>query len=215
MRTEAAIPNFTITGAMLAFAPSGPVEIANAGRERWLADLHRLGGLGFEAVDITDSWLRPGDLSSVRLGELRSVLQEAGLKAPAISSIRRSVLDPVDGDANLAYSHRTIEAASALGCLIVSVGLHRPLLPRQREALWFWTVDGPKDFQDRETYRRAANRLRELGQHGKTLVFRYRWNYTRIRYWELLSRPFASSRRLTIPMWVSIRTSATSYVNSD
>lgn len=152
---------------MLAFAPSGPVEIANAGRERWLADLHRLSGLGFEAVDITDSWLRPGDLSSVRLGELRSVLREAGLKVPAISSIRRSVLDPVDGDANLAYSHRTIEAASALGCLIVSVGLHRPLLPRQREALWFWTVDGPKDFQDRETYRRAANRLRELGQHGQ------------------------------------------------
>ena len=152
---------------MLPFARSDPTGMQNAGREVWLADLLRLGDLGFDAVDVTDSWLRPGDLSSVRLKELGSALRAAGLEPLAISAIRRSVLDPAEGDANLAYSHRTIEAASALGCSIVSVGLHRPLLPRQREALWFWTVDGPKDIQDRETYRRAATRLRELGQHAE------------------------------------------------
>ena len=161
------VPEFRITGAMLPFTPSDPTRIQKAGCETWLADLRRLGDLGFDAVDITDSWLRPGDLSSSRLGELGSVLRTAGLEALAISAIRRSVIDPAEGDANLAYSHRTIEAASALGCPIVSVGLHRPLLPRQRAALWFWTVDGPRDLQDRETYRQAATRLRELGQHGE------------------------------------------------
>ncbi len=152
---------------MLPFAPSDPTGMQNAGCETWLADLLRLGALGFDAVDITDSWLRPGDLSGGQLKELGSVLRAAGLEALAISAIRRSVLDPAEGDANLAYSHRTIEAASHLGCSIVSVGLHRPLLPRQLAALWFWTVDGPKDLQNRETYRRAATRLRELGQHGQ------------------------------------------------
>lgn len=167
MIDEVEVPQLRITGAMLPFTPSHPTAMQDARGEAWLADLLRLRDLGFDAVDITDSWLRPGDLSSGRLKELGSVLRLAGLEALAISAIRRSVLDPAEGDANLAYSHRTIEAASALGCSIVSVGLHRPLLPRQLAALWFWTVDGPKDLQDRDTYRRAATLFRELGQHAE------------------------------------------------
>src|SRR5450756_168074 len=53
-----------------------------------------------------------------------------------------------------------------LGCSVVSVGLHRPLAPKQRDVLWFWTVDGPKDDDSAETWQLAVHRLRELGEHA-------------------------------------------------
>lgn len=158
-----------ITGAMLPFRGATPEARHNADADVWLADLIELRALGFTAVDLTDSWVRPGDLTPERLDELVEVIRGARLTAPAISAIRRSVIDPVDGDANLEYSHRTIDAAAHLGCDIVSVGLHRPLTAQQRAVLWFWTVDGPHDDDTRETMTRAANRLRELGRHAESV----------------------------------------------
>lgn len=160
----------TITGAMLPFThPTSQEVVQNAPVEHWQSDLSELASVGFTAVDLTDCWLKPGDLSPSRLQELKDAIAAAGLVAPAISAIRRSVIDPVDADENLAYSHRTIEAAAELGCSVVSVGLHRPLAPEQQRVLWFWTVDGPKDPTDQATFDLAAARLRELGQHAADL----------------------------------------------
>jgi sugar phosphate isomerase/epimerase len=97
------------------------------------------------------------------------VLKDTGVRAEAISAIRRSVIDPVDGEANLAYSHRTVDAAAALGCSVVSVGLHRPLSPAQQQAPWFWTVAGPRDADDEQTWSTAVTRLRELGRHAASV----------------------------------------------
>jgi sugar phosphate isomerase/epimerase len=135
----------------------------------WASALAEVAHEGFTEVDLTDSWVRPGDLSAERLEALRTVIVEAGLTAPAISAIRRSVIDPESGEDNLAYSHRSIDAAAALGCTVLSIGLHRPLFPAQREALWFWTADGAHDATDPETWQLAVRRIRELGDHAASV----------------------------------------------
>ncbi|MFC6015931.1 sugar phosphate isomerase/epimerase family protein [Plantactinospora solaniradicis] len=159
---------WSLAAAMLPFPaelrPGVPVQDAPA--QTWRDTLAEVAAEGFTEVDLTDSWVRAGDLSPARLTELDEAVRAAGLRAEAISVIRRSVIDPVAGLENLDYSHRSIDAAAALGCSVLSVGLHRPLTARQREVLWFWTVDGPRDAGDPETRRLAASRLRELGQHA-------------------------------------------------
>lgn len=161
--------SWPIAAALLQFpgrAPDG-TSVQDQSADEWAATLQEVADAGFTEVDLTDGWLRPGDLSASRLEELAGVLRSVRLTAPAISAIRRSVIDPVDGDANLAYSHRTIDAAAALGIPLVSVGLHRPLTPEQQAVLWFWTVPGPKDPEgDRATWDKAVARLRELAEHG-------------------------------------------------
>jgi sugar phosphate isomerase/epimerase len=161
--------NWPIAAAMLQFPNTAPdgTSVQDQSAAEWTATLLEVADSGFSEVDLTDGWLRPGDLSAERLEELRGALREAGLTAPAISAIRRSVIDPADGDENLAYSHRTVDAAAALGVPVVSVGLHRPLTPEQRAVLWFWTVPGPKDPEgDRDTWDKAVTRLRELAGHA-------------------------------------------------
>jgi sugar phosphate isomerase/epimerase len=163
--------SWPIAAAMLPFSSvtTSGTAVQDAPEEVWAASFAEVADAGFTEVDLTDSWLRPGDLPEQRLQALARVLAESGLAAPAVSAIRRSVIDPEDGDENLRYSHRTIDAAAALGCSVVSVGLHRPLLPAQREAHWFWTVDGPRDQDDPETWRRAVSRLAELGEHAASV----------------------------------------------
>ena len=156
--TAAAWP---IAAAMLPFP-----ESQDAPASRWRAQLAEVAYEGFTDVDLTDSWVRVGDLDRPRLAELAGAVEGAGLRSVAVSAIRRSVIDPDDGEDNLAYSHRTIDAAAELGCSVVSVGLHRPLTAAQREVLWFWTVDGPRDDGSRETWDLAVARLRELGEHA-------------------------------------------------
>jgi sugar phosphate isomerase/epimerase len=160
---------WTIAGAMLPFpgTTTDGVPMAEADASTWASALAEMRHEGFTDIDLTDSWLAVADLSAPRLDELASVLAELGLRTPALSAIRRSVIDPVSGDENLAYSHRAIEAAARLGCSVVSVGLHRPLLPAQQAALWFWTVDGPRDVP--ESWDLAVTRLRELGEHASSV----------------------------------------------
>lgn len=156
--------SWPIAAAMLPFPDS-----QDAPADTWLDQLAQLAFEGFEHVDLTDGWVRAGDLSAQRRVELGEVLRATGLDPVALSAIRRSVIDPERGEENLAYSHRTLEAAAELGCRIVSVGLHRPLLPAQRAALWFWTEPGPRDSNDLETWHLAVQRLRELGEHAAGL----------------------------------------------
>jgi len=157
---------WTVAGAMLPWKDPG------ADPASWLRDLRTLAACGFAAVDITDSWLKPGRLGPTQLADLGSAIREADLTLAAISAIRCSVIDPIDGEANLAYSHATLDAAAELGCEIVSVGFHRPLTSAQKDVLWFWTVPGAEDERDEETYLLAARRIRELAEHGQTVGVR-------------------------------------------
>ncbi len=142
-------------------------SVAEAGAEAWAGPLREVADAGFGLVDLTDSWLRIGDLDEGGLRDFAAVSREAGVEAASVSVIRQSVTDPATGETNLDYSHRTLDAAAALGIDTVSFGLHRPLTDRQQEQLWFWTVEGHRD--DPADWDLAVARLRELGRHAAEL----------------------------------------------
>jgi sugar phosphate isomerase/epimerase len=162
--------DWPIAAALLQFPAvrADGMVMQDAAPAQWVATLTEVGEAGFSQVDLTDSWVRAGDLSRSRLEELKAAAMEAGVCLAAISSIRRSVIDARNGDANLAYSHRTLDAAARLGVGVVSLGLHQELTPEQRAQLWFWTVEGHKDpVGDSEVWGAAVARFRELGRHGE------------------------------------------------
>ena len=135
--------------------------------EQWSEAFAEVAGAGFDCVDLTDSWVRVGDLPPARLVELTTAAAQSGVRLASISAIRRSVIDTAAGEQNLAYSHRTLEAAAALGIGVVSFGLHQALTPEQQSRLWFWTAPGHVD--DPADWDLAVTRLRELGTHAAEL----------------------------------------------
>ncbi len=145
------------------------VRYQDAPVARWSAVLREVALAGFDHVDLTDSWLRPGDLSFDRRDDLARVVKEHGLGITAISTVRRSVIDP-DPDvalANLEYTLRNVEAAAQLGTSVLCVGLHRPLTSAQQCAQWFWTENGAIDPTDDErTWDLAVARFRQIGSRA-------------------------------------------------
>jgi sugar phosphate isomerase/epimerase len=161
--------NWPITGALLPFpgTDSQGTHVNDADVSVWTEVLTEVKEAGFALADLTDSWVRPGDLSPAQLAEFKQTAANVGIGLPAISAIRRSVIDERNWEANLAYSHRTIDAAAELGCEVVSFGLHQAITPEQQKQLWFWTVDGYKDpVGDKEAWGNAVARFRELGRHA-------------------------------------------------
>lgn len=160
-----------IAAAMLPFATRMPEDgDDDALRADWSRALGDVADAGFDSVDLVDSWVRSGDLGPAHLALLREVLDEHGLRAIALSAIRRSVIDAAHGDDNLAYSHRTLDAAAELGIGVVSFGLHQALTEEQRRALWFWTVRGHEDrVDDVDARALAVRRFKELGAHAEEL----------------------------------------------
>ncbi|WP_043471061.1 sugar phosphate isomerase/epimerase family protein [Arthrobacter sp. Rue61a] len=161
--------NWPITAALLQFpgADAAGQQVNDADASVWAAVLQEVKDAGFANADLTDSWVRPGDLSKERLAEFKQTADEVGIGVPVISAIRRSVIHATDWADNLAYSHRTIDAAAELGCEVVSFGLHQAITPEQQKQLWFWTVEGYKDpVGDKEAWGNAVSRIRELGKHA-------------------------------------------------
>jgi sugar phosphate isomerase/epimerase len=148
--------------------PAG-VPMLDASPEDWMRVFEEYAAIGFDAIEIHDNWLRFADLSATRRGELLESARASGLSVPAVTVARSSIIDPVDGSANLAYTHRAIDAAAELGADVICLGLHRPLLPAQRSALWFWTEQGPVDPDDDEVWAAAVRGFRELGTHADGL----------------------------------------------
>ncbi len=160
--------NWPIAAAMINFPSvlADGTTTQDQDAEGWAATLEQVADAGFTEFDPTDSWLRVADLSPSRLQEFLDVVKSVGLTIPAISTARRSVVDPDFGDDYLEYGHRVIDTAAAIGAAIVSFGFFRALTPAQRNALWFWTVQGPVDSFDPIDWDRAVRRARELGEHA-------------------------------------------------
>ncbi|MCV7171398.1 sugar phosphate isomerase/epimerase [Mycobacterium manitobense] len=160
--------NWPIAAAMINFPSTLPdgTTTQDQSAQQWAATLEEVADAGFTELDPTDSWLRVADLSPERLQEFQDVVKSAGLSIPAISTARRSVVDPDFGEDYLDYGHRVIDTAAAMGASIVSFGFFRALTPAQRDALWFWTVQGPIDSEDPDDRRLAVRRIRELGEHA-------------------------------------------------
>jgi sugar phosphate isomerase/epimerase len=161
--------NWPITAALLQFPATDAqgVHVNDAEPSAWADVLSEVKEAGFANADLTDSWVRPGDLSQGRLAEFKQTADAVGIGVPVISAIRRSVIEEGKWEENLAYSHRTIDAAAELGCEVVSFGLHQAITAEQQKQLWFWTVEGYKDPEgNKEAWNNAVTRLRELGRHA-------------------------------------------------
>jgi len=162
--------NWPIAAAMLPFGSvdshGGPIHDAEP--EEWAKHLNLVARSGFTEVDPTDTWVRVGDLTPERLTEFQSVLKDAGLTIPAISTSRRSVMDPEHGEEYLAYSHRLLDVAATLGVPMVSFGFFQALKPAQQKALWFWLAEGWHDDESPEARSRAASLIRELAEHAQS-----------------------------------------------
>jgi len=159
-----------IAAAMLPFGSvdshGGPIQDAEP--EEWAKHLRLVARSGFTEVDPTDTWVRVADLSPERLADFKGVLADTGLTIPAISTSRRSVMDPEHGEEYLAYSHRLLDVAAELGVPLVSFGFFQALTPAQQKALWFWLADGWHDDEAPEARSRAASLIRELADHAQT-----------------------------------------------
>ena len=157
-----------IGAAMLQFPGTLPdgSSTQDQSAEGWAATLAEVVDAGFDRVDPYDSWLRIADLGAARLEEFRGVLADVGLQVSAVSLSRRSVADPEHGEENLAYTHRAIDAAAAVGASVLNTGFFRALTPAQREALWFWTAPGAVDDDDPDVRGVAVARVQELGRHA-------------------------------------------------
>jgi sugar phosphate isomerase/epimerase len=144
----------------------GPIHDADP--EEWAKHLRLISRQGFTEVDPTDTWVRVGDLSPERLADFKGVLSDAGLTIPAISTSRRSVMDPDHGEEYLAYSHRLLDKAAELDVPLVSFGFFQDMTAEQKQALWFWLVDGWHDDESAEARARAASLMRELAEHAQS-----------------------------------------------
>ena len=161
--------NWPIAAAMIQYGnvlPDGS-SVQDQPAEAWAKTLSDITDAGFTELDPTDCWLRVGDLSTARLDEFKGVLRQAGLTVPAVSTARRSIIDPERGDETLAYCHRVIDAAAALGARSACFGLFGPLTDAQKQVLWFWTVDGVKNPDDPAVRAKAVKGFRELGRHAE------------------------------------------------
>ena len=162
--------NWPIAAAMLPFGSvdshGGPIHDARP--EEWAKHLNLVARFGFTEVDPTDTWVRVADLSPERLADFQSVLKDAGLTIPAISTSRRSVMDPEHGKEYLAYSHRLLDVAAELGVPLVSFGFFQGFTPAQEKVLWFWLEDGWHDDESPEVRGRAASLIRELAEHAQS-----------------------------------------------
>lgn len=163
--------DWPIAAALLQFSPTDEngVPVHELSAQRWREMLTPVRDAGYSSVEIPSAWLRLGDLSPGRLAEFTQVVHELGLSVPGISVVRESVIHPTNSEANLAFSHRTIDAAAALGVGLVCFGLHDQLTREQASQLWFWTVSGAPYPQDPAVREQAVRAYRELAEHAASV----------------------------------------------
>lgn len=142
------------------------VALHDADAQVWDDMFTEVERVGFSLAELADSHVRPADLEPSRRDEFLSIAASHGVRIPSVHLQRQSVIMPGHEERNLAYAHRTIDAAAEWGMEVFSTGLHQPFNEAQRRALWFWTAQGPKDPDDPDVWKAAVTRLRELGKHA-------------------------------------------------
>ncbi|MGJ9462072.1 sugar phosphate isomerase/epimerase family protein [Actinotignum sp. GS-2025g] len=146
------------------FAEDG-TPIMEASPDVWRDQLLQVAELGFEWFDPMDDWINLGKISDEKFEVFQKLLDETGLRCPAVSIGRASVVDTEKGEENLAMVHATIDRAAALGATIINVGFQQALTEPQKKALWFWLAEGHVD--DPALRDLAIERIRDLGDHAQ------------------------------------------------
>ncbi len=149
-----------VAGSTLALArPGAPAIGTDPGS--WGGALTTIAACGFDHVDLVSAWVSPGTLDDGHLDALGEALEESGLHVTGVSLVRASIIDPIDGLANLELTHATLEATARLGAPVLSVGFHRPLQGAQLDGP-FWMAPAPVDEASDANFDRAIERLRQV-----------------------------------------------------
>ncbi len=149
--------------------PAGK-PMSEADPQEWAPVFADIAAEGFDHVELSDGWVKVAELEPARRAELAAVIADSGLRVPSLHIQRVSPIEPGNGERNLAYGHASIDVAVEFGAKVYNTGLHQPLAPAQREALWFWTAPGPVDpIGDRDAWNLAVTRIRELGEHAASV----------------------------------------------
>lgn len=174
MPTTFAAETWPIAVCLHGFPPVDENGIAmhDAPAEVWDDMLDEIENVGFSLIELADSHIRPADLEPSRRDEFLAIARSHGIGVPSVHLQRQSVIMPGHEQRNLEYAHRTIDAAAEWGMEVFSTGLHQPFSAAQRDALWFWTAQGPQDPDDREVWGQAVSRIRELGRHAADVGLR-------------------------------------------
>ena len=114
-----------------------------------------------------------------RLEEFRGVLGDVGLTVPAISTSRRSVMDPLHGKENLAYSHRLLDAAAELGVPMVSFGFFQDVHPGPAAGSVVLAGRGMARRRVGGGPQPRGSLIRELAEHAAGNGSRSPWRCTR------------------------------------
>jgi hypothetical protein len=104
--------------------------------EVWEDALSQVRDVGFSLAELADSHIRPADLEPSRRDEFLAIAAANGVRIPSIHVQRQSIIWPGREEQNLAYAHRSIDAAAEWGMEVFSTGLHQPFSDAQRRALW-------------------------------------------------------------------------------
>src|SRR5690606_35679701 len=134
--------NWPIATCMHGFAPvsADGTRMHDAEPEVWDDVFRQVQRLGFTAIEIADSHIRPSELTPERRSLLKEIATARGVELMSVHVQRQSVIEPGKGELNLAHAHAEIDAAAELGMRVFSTGLHQPFTEAQRKALWFWTA---------------------------------------------------------------------------
>src|SRR5690606_13240257 len=108
--------NWPIAVCMHGFAPvaADGTRLHDAPAETWDGVFRQIERLGFTAVEIADSHIRPSELAPERRAELKQIAGSHGVELISVHVQRQSVIEPGKGEENLAYAHRAIDAAAEL-----------------------------------------------------------------------------------------------------
>ncbi len=161
--------NWPITAALLQFPGTDAqgTHINDAEASAWAEVLTEVKDAGFTNADLTDSWVRPGDLSSARLAEFKQTADNVGIGIPVISAIRRSVIEEGTGKRTWPTATAPSTPPPSLAARLSPSGCTRPSPPSSRSSSGSGPSKGYKDpVGDKETWGKAVTRLRELGRHA-------------------------------------------------
>ena len=161
--------NWPITAALLQFPGTDATgtHINDAEASAWADVLTEVKDAGFANADLTDSWVRPGDLSPARLAEFKQTAERRRHRHP------RHLRHPPQRDRGAELGsepgvqpphHRRRRRARLRGRLLrAAPGAHR----RAAQTALVLDRRGHKDpVGDKETWGKAVTRLRELGRHA-------------------------------------------------
>jgi sugar phosphate isomerase/epimerase len=134
-----------------------------------VANLRLLHDQGFDAVDLSDLWLAPAEMTETSCDALTDALGELGMRAVGTSVIGVEVhrADVLDG--GLDWARRSLATTHRLGLDHMSIGLHprnsRPRVPGARPG---W-VDAVRPEHDAASFRRAGAAIAALADEAEQL----------------------------------------------